>query len=128
MLLNWHPVTRLKFPGRKDSPREYFAQIVIRSKVGNDEIAEYINNTSSYSKADVVGMLAALPDAIGWHLEHGDQVTIDNLETFYPTVKSKGSAPTIAELDRIPKRVGVITRLSRKFLMRFTRAHFSRVD
>ncbi|WP_455637818.1 HU family DNA-binding protein [Parabacteroides sp.] len=71
-------------PGEKD---KLHARQVNQLTIRIDELCEEISEISSFSSADVKGMLNALKSRIAFHLKYGDIVELEGLGTFNATLK-----------------------------------------
>ena len=71
-------------------PRKYYAQIINGDDVSFDELAELISKVSSLNYGEVLGALGTLIEIIEMQLQHGRQVHLNSLGTFFLTLQSDG--------------------------------------
>jgi predicted histone-like DNA-binding protein len=71
-------------------PKKYYAQIINGDDVSFDELAGLISKVSSLNYGEVLGVLGTLIEIIEMQLQHGRQVHLNSLGTFYLTLISEG--------------------------------------
>ncbi|SEG24096.1 HU family DNA-binding protein [Parabacteroides chinchillae] len=78
-----------KKPPRKENPEssELYAKVVGCKSVGTDRLAQEISANSSFSSADVKGILSALSERLIFHLKYGENVELEGIGHFGVTLK-----------------------------------------
>lgn len=74
--------------GRKNQ-RTMHARIVADSKVDMEKLCKLVSAGSSFSSADVKGILEALKFWMGVYLSEGSTIEMEGLGHFYPTIRTK---------------------------------------
>lgn len=82
----------------------YRPMIQYRDTLGWREVAEYISQKSTYTKADVIGVLEALHEAILAFNGSGHGVRLEGLGTYLPNINYKGEFDVAHRLDRRLKK------------------------
>lgn len=82
----------------------YRPMIQYRDTIKMRELAEYIAQMSSFSTADVIGVLEALHDAVQEFISRGHGVRLDGLGTYLPNINYQGEFDVAHRLDRRLKR------------------------
>lgn len=90
-------VTRVKKNPKNDTTA-YYAQVAPVTPIGQDDLADYINDQTTVSKTDIKAILVALENAIAHYLIIGHSVRFGNLGSFRPTISS-ASADTAANVS-----------------------------
>lgn len=67
---------------------KWHARIVSEGTATTDELAENIQEATSFSRGDVHGLIISLVDEIGYQLSLGKTVVLDGLGRFHLTVES----------------------------------------
>lgn len=78
-------------PSGRENKKTKHARVIQNEKVDMDKMCEYVSALSSFSSADVKGVLEAFQHWMGKFLVNGDSFELDGLGHFYPTLKSKSS-------------------------------------
>lgn len=76
-------------PLKKDKPQGLHARIVSQGTVDTQTIIDEIAHATSFSTADLKGVLAALEDSVASHLSRGYRVELGNLGYFSAKLKVK---------------------------------------
>lgn len=76
-------------PGNGTNVKRKHARVVPQRTVDMEMICELVSQSSSFSAADVKGILAAFTQWIGMYLRSGNAVRLDGLGYFFPTVRSR---------------------------------------
>ena len=66
----------------------YLAKVCYTNYIDAEILAEDISKLCSASPADVLMHLRAMEDCIGSRIANGDVVKLDNLGSFYPSIRS----------------------------------------
>ena len=87
----------------KDSVSEYkyMPQMQLQAPVGFEQIAEMIQQKSTMSRGDIMGVLAELEVTTCYMLENGHPVTLGVLGTFYPYIE----ATTVDDAESVTSKL-----------------------
>ena len=112
-----------------ETPKQGFIpRIVRRETIPTEIIVKKLSDASSFTAADIYGVIQGLVDEIDIHLQLGFNVTIDGLGTF--SLSAEG--PMVEKEDDIRansirvKRI--IFKAARSFSNRFKTARFQKVE
>lgn len=70
-----------------DNPETFYARPVISRTVGTEEICSDIQYASSLTMVDIKAVLAALSDAIIFHMGQSHRIYLEGIGYFQPTLK-----------------------------------------
>ncbi len=70
-----------------DEPERYYARPVISRTVGTEEICNDIQYASSLTMIDIKAVLAALSDAIIFHMGQSHRIYLEGIGYFQPTLR-----------------------------------------
>ncbi|RHJ90519.1 HU family DNA-binding protein [Parabacteroides bouchesdurhonensis] len=68
--------------------RELYAKVVSFKTVKADRLVREISDISSFSPADIKGVLSALSERLAFHLKYGENVELEGIGYFGVTLKS----------------------------------------
>ncbi|MDH6304663.1 putative histone-like DNA-binding protein [Parabacteroides sp. PF5-5] len=74
--------------GREEKPGRH-ARVVHDETVGMEKLCKLVSASSSFSSADVKGILEAFNFWMGFYMKGGSIIKLEGLGHFYPTLKSK---------------------------------------
>lgn len=78
-------------PSNRSGKQLEHARIIHQGTINTDELCKMISETSSFSSADVKGVIEALSFWLNHYLTQGYSVEMDDLGYFSPTLKSKNT-------------------------------------
>lgn len=85
-------------PSNRSKEQLEHARIIHQGTINTDELCKMISETSSFSSADVKGVIEALSFWLNHYLTQGYSVEMDDLGYFSPTLKSKNSVNEKGEM------------------------------
>lgn len=114
----------------KDSVSEYkyMPQMQLQAPVGFEQIAEMIQQKSTMSRGDIMGVLAELEPSISVMLENGHPVDLGLIGTFIPGIEVVSVDNPHDVSHRLIKRFKVLFRPSLYFKNRFKHVNYELVD
>ena len=77
-----------KFKDKKGSGK-WYARTVSTGVATTDDLADSIQENTSFSRGDVRGLVIALIDEISYRLRQGETVALEGLGRFHLTVESE---------------------------------------
>lgn len=83
--------TKKKITVGKNPGEKYVLAMASDSVIDTEELCKYIERNSSISEQDIKILMRALADVISENIEIGRGVTLDELGTFLPNIRSVGS-------------------------------------
>jgi predicted histone-like DNA-binding protein len=114
----------------KDSVSEYkyMPQMQLESEVGFEQIAEMIQQKSTMSRGDIMGVLAELEPSISVMLENGHPVNLGLIGTFIPGIEVVTVDDPKDVTHRLIKRFKVLFKPSMYFKNRFKNVNYELAD
>lgn len=114
-------------PREPDTIGKFYAQAQAKGTTSLEELAEKISYSTTMTRGDVKGVLAALEDEIAERLLNGDIVQLGDLGTFRVTLQSTGSE-TLEDFNvAYIKRANVAFRASNRLKAQLASANFQLV-
>lgn len=118
-----------KPPRGRSEESEYYITPVYRDTMEVEEMAKNINNVSSFSVPDLVGLISAITQQITTALKSGRKVKIDGLGTF--RLRLTTPKKDLQATDKVAKKIevrDVAFRPERKLINEFADVTFERTN
>lgn len=111
-------------PREPDTAGKFYAQAQAKGTANLEELAEKISYSSSMTRSDVKGVLAALEDEIAERLLNGEIVQLGDVGTFRVTLQSTGT-DTQEEFNAANiKRANIAFRASNRLKASLAKANY----
>ena len=96
----------------------------VEAPVGFEQIAEMIQQKSTMSRGDIMGVLAELEVTTCYMLENGHPVTLGLMGTFYPAIETESALKPEDVTSRLIKRFKILFKPSTYLKKRFKHVGF----
>ena len=103
---------------------KFMPQMQVESPVGFEQIAEMIQQKSTMSRGDIMGVLAELEVTTCYMLENGHPVTLGLMGTFYPAIETESALKPEDVTSRLIKRFKILFKPSTYLKRRFKHVSF----
>lgn len=122
-----YSVSERKDPRNPEMSGKYYAQAQAKGIANLEELAEKISYSTTMTRGDVKGVLAALEDEISERLLNGEIVQLGDVGTFRVTIQSNGCET--AELFNVSniKRANIAFRASNRLKEQLAKASYQLV-
>ena len=90
---------RNTLPTTDGSERNLYPSLIITATADENQLAENISKTCSFTPADVKGVLSALTSEIAYYLGNGYNVKLDNIGTFSVSLTATTPITNADEVD-----------------------------
>ena len=107
---------------------KFMPQMQVEAPVGFEQIAEMIQQKSTMSRGDIMGVLAELEPSIYVMLENGHPVDLGLIGTFIPGIEVVSVDKPEDVTHRLIKRFKVLFKPSLYFKNRFKHVNYELVD
>lgn len=89
-------------PDGKENKKHRHARVIRDESVGMEKLCKLISSQTSFSPADVKGMLVAFNFWLDFYMRQGSSVNLEGIGLFYPTIKT-----SIRENDEGEERIRI---------------------
>ena len=103
---------------------KFMPQMQVEAPVGFEQIAEMIQQKSTMSRGDIMGVLAELEVTTCYMLENGHPVTLGLMGTFYPAIETESTLRAEDVTSRLIKRFKILFKPSTYLKKRFKHVGF----
>lgn len=89
-------MTPIKNRVTADGETPCYPRMLINHRISTEEIAQRLENSSTFTRGDVIGVICALGEALATEIAAGNTVYLDGIGRFSPGLKlKKGVAPEV---------------------------------